>query len=610
MKSKLISIEDQKVLFPIIITALFIRLIFILEIFNTPFVEYLFSDSKIFMDTAISFVSNSFLIGNETFLIAPFYPFILAILKLFFGESTFIVYLLQVILSSISIIFIYLTAKNIFNKNIAIISAITALLFDSYIFYSGLILSETIEIFLISIILYLLSDKSKYKNLKLWFTVGVILGVTALVKENILMFGFVFIVFILFSKRLVASLNLSKLKIIGTFISGVSLIILPIFSTNLISSGEVTLISSNGGIHFYFGNNEDANGIYNNSDYLNYKYDDSGQQFMTSSSSKKLMESESSLYWYGRAYEDITSQPTEFVMLYFKKIFLFFDTHHFPHSSIIDIDFYKENISNLLMLPMVSYGIISLLSLFGLTLYMRDKNRNSFILLFLFTFIFTTAFFFVNLRFKLGITPVLIIFSSFTINQVFSHFKSKNLKSLYLPLIVVLTFVIVNTFIIEKPKLTGYDAYLHLADVAQKKDRFEEAIYNYNRSILLDDRYGTFLNLGNTFAKKGDFNNALAAYNEAEKRNSNDYYLHFNKGIVFTQIGNYDKALESYHQSLKLNPEYVSIFRNIGIIYYVSKNYVEATKYFNKFLLVSDDEETKELVKKDLENINLKLRSN
>jgi tetratricopeptide (TPR) repeat protein len=216
---------------------------------------------------------------------------------------------------------------------------------------------------------------------------------------------------------------------------------------------------------------------------------------------------------------------------------------------------------------------------------------------------------YVNVRTKLGITPLLIVFSSYGIVKTFEVIKTGNLRILSVPIIIILLFILTNSFIIKKPEFSNYDAYYHFGEIAENEERYEEAIYNYNRSLMLNDRYETLLSLGNTFAKKQDFTNSLSAYNEAEKRNADDYYLHFNKGIVFANNGNYEKALESYTKSLNLNPDYPLTYRNIGILFYVSENYTEALKYFNKFLSLSDDQETNALVKKDIENIKMKLKN-
>ena len=203
----------------------------------------------------------------------------------------------------------------------------------------------------------------------------------------------------------------------------------------------------------------------------------------------------------------------------------------------------------------------------------------------------------------------MIMFGAFGIVKIYNSFAESNFKPIQAPLVIVLFFILVSSFLINKPTTTNYDAYYHFGNIAQEEERYEEAIYNFNRSFLLKDRFETLVALGNTFAKKKDFANAMSAYGEAEKRREDDYSLYFNKGIVLSQSGQYDKALEAYNKSLQLNPEHYPVYRNIGIVFYVNENYDEALKFFNKFLTLSTDEKTNALVRIDIENIRLKLRN-
>lgn len=608
MKFKSLEIEEQKNLFAIIIVAFIIRLLFIIEILRTPFVEYLFSDSMIYINFADIFLTSNFWSGSEPFYIAPLYPVLISIFRFVFSDNNFIIYLSQAILSSAAIFFIYLTAKNIGNKNMALVSAIIAALFDSYIFYSGLIFSETYEIFLVAVLAFLLSDNVNLSKGKIWFGIGLLLGTLTLLSASYLFFILIFMIYGFFSKKISTIAGSVKRKMILLLVSGVLIIILPFTLINLIVSDQFVLFNTGIGINFNLANNSDANGISPSSNF-DLEKDPSGKISASNYLVKKISASDASSYWYGKTIDNIIDNPGKFLVLLAQKTFLFFDTNHFPTSSIVDINFYEDNFSNILKLPFISYGLVSILFLLGFVLYLKEKKKSNIILLMLVSIFISIIFSYVNVRTKLGITPLLIVFSSYGIVKTFEVIKTGNLRILSVPIIVILLFILTNSFIIKKPEFSNYDAYYHFGEIAENEERYEEAIYNYNRSLMLNDRYETLLSLGNTFAKKQDFTNSLSAYNEAEKRNADDYYLHFNKGIVFANNGNYEKALESYTKSLNLNPDYPLTYRNIGILFYVSENYTEALKYFNKFLSLSDDQETNALVKKDIENIKMKLKN-
>lgn len=604
-----LEVSEKRIMFGILAGAFLLRLLYIIEIINTPFIDFLFSDSKLFIELADSFFSDVFWTGNDPFLISPLYPIILGSFRIIFGDNNFIIYLLQVLINTLTLMFIYITAKNIFNKNVAFISFLIASLFDSYIFYSGLILSETFEIFFITLFFYYISDKTNFEQVTKWLIIGLILGTLVLLRESILIVVLTLVLYIIFSNKNSFKVKISKWKIISTLVGGVFIMVLPFTIMNYIISEELIITNASEGIYFNFANGNGSNGLIPNDNH-NFEKDLSGKEIASNFSGKKVSAGEALNYFYGKTTKDILDEPIQFLSLITRKAVLFFNSEHFPKSSIMDIKFYEENFSDILKLPLVSYGVISILFLMGLTFYLKTGNKNSLILLLLFSFYLIVLFSFASVKYKLGITPIMIVFGAFGIVNIYNCIAENNFKPIQAPLFITLFFILINTFLINKPTISNYDAYYQFGNIFQEEERYEEAIYNFNRSLLLKDRYETLMELGNTFAMKKDFTNAMSAYNEAEKRRDDDYYLYFNKGIVFSQSGQYDKALEAYNLSLKLNPEHYPVYRNIGIVFYVNENYSEALNFFNRFLNLSKDEETNALVRKDIENIRLKLGGN
>jgi len=113
----------------------------------------------------------------------------------------------------------------------------------------------------------------------------------------------------------------------------------------------------------------------------------------------------------------------------------------------------------------------------------------------------------------------------------------------------------------------------------------------------------TFVNLGNSLAKKKDYKSAEIAFNKAIERNPDYELAYFNLAFVYTQIGNFDLAIKNYNKTIELDPNFENSYRNLGIVYYIMEKYDLALEFFNEFLRVSADEKTKELVNKDIQNI-------
>lgn len=117
--------SEKKFLFVILLTALALRVYYVFEVFNTPFLKHLFSDPAIYSQWAKDLVANGF-IGDSVFFMAPLYPYTLAVFYSLFGESNLPVLLFQSLVSTFTILLIYLAARNSFSKFTAIAAAIIA----------------------------------------------------------------------------------------------------------------------------------------------------------------------------------------------------------------------------------------------------------------------------------------------------------------------------------------------------------------------------------------------------------------------------------------------------------------------------------------------------
>ncbi len=138
-------------------------------------------------------------IGVEETRRAPGYPFFLALLFFAFGKSLVFVRITQAIMSALTVVLVYKLAKNLFNKKIAIFSAILAAIYPPFIFYSGLILTETIYTFLMVVSFYLINKDFNKRNSILF---GTFFGLAALMRtESILIVLFTLFVLFLSSKQ-------------------------------------------------------------------------------------------------------------------------------------------------------------------------------------------------------------------------------------------------------------------------------------------------------------------------------------------------------------------------------------------------------------------------
>jgi len=90
------------------------------------------------------------------------------------------------------------------------------------------------------------------------------------------------------------------------------------------------------------------------------------------------------------------------------------------------------------------------------------------------------------------------------------------------------------------------------------------------RIIVLDDPLSPeeHLNLGVTYEKQGDFDNALKEYKEASKKLPLAYLY---MGNVYFQKKEYEEAEVHYKKAIKKDPENADAYNNLAWLYYTKR---------------------------------------
>lgn len=171
--------DRNKVILFLFLMALFIRLIYIFLGDQFP----LMND-----DLQYNIIAKNILDGNgfsydstePTAARGPVYPLFLAATYFVFGYDYNVVRILQSIIGAITCLFIYLIAKKLYNHIIGFYASVTVSIYPSLIGYSGLLYSETLAAFLlsISILFYLLLIEKK--SFIFFIITGIFLGLLIL----------------------------------------------------------------------------------------------------------------------------------------------------------------------------------------------------------------------------------------------------------------------------------------------------------------------------------------------------------------------------------------------------------------------------------------------
>ncbi|MFC1667971.1 tetratricopeptide repeat protein [Chlamydiota bacterium] len=561
--------------------ALLIRFIFLIQVKQAPFFGP-FSPDEFWYDKLAweSLYQGS--IPRVAYFINPGYIHFLSVIYTLLYRETELVVIIQILLDSMSVVLLYYLCCKLFNKRVAIIAGIGALLYACSIFYTGHLLATTLGMFLSVFGMVLLVIKKD--TILFALGRGVVWGTACLVRPNFFLFiGFILLWFYL--NRMDKKIT-SFFKTCFLFLMGFLLPIFPILFHNYMTENSFLVTSSQGGFTFYIGNNADANGYYKTPPLFDNPYN---QYFFANYLAKKelkrkITSSEVSGYWYQKGLLFIKKDPGRFLWLSGKKIQLFFQKTEWPINSNY---YFRKEFIPLLQLPLVQFGIVCPFALFGMFLLCKQWKKYFLLFTFIGSIFLTNILFFVSSRLRMPAIPFFMCFASYGVYYLVQKGMQKKIKELLICLVALVPVVWFVNYPTKSDSLKASHsslnnlgvAYLQSNQLDKAKSIFVEMRKEEGSSIV------SYYNMGSVYFKQADFPKALKEFSAAVTCNPWMVDAYYNRGLCYEKLGMAKEAIAEYEKVLSLHA-YERIYSLIAAIYYKQGDFVTAKKYILKGLSI------------------------
>jgi 4-amino-4-deoxy-L-arabinose transferase-like glycosyltransferase len=421
--------SEKKILFYIFITALLLRVIYLITI-NIVIDKHILNQ-----DFEYGVIAKSLLAGKgysvplieqseydgsikelniyrPTAYHLPFYPIMLATVYYFVKNplSMLIVMFIQAVIASAICIIIYLVVFKLFaNRRTAVIAGCAMMLYPTFIIYVSRLVPETMLIFSLSMALLsllVLRDTPTYKTTLI---TGILLGITLLISNVIVPVLPCIIIWLAIS---LDNSREKRCKIVFLLITVIFVIVSPVLIRNYIVFSKFPLMKTTAGTNLWLGNNPQASGTF---------FLDSHKMLKTIlpkafSEGQKLSETEQDKILYDDAMAYIKKNPMHFIRLFLKKLYYF---TWFPPDNLITKEARLHK-----YIVLIPYGSMLISFFIGIFLSFRKYPKDLFLIC---SIIFSVAllhsvFIVGHPRYRMAVEPYIIIISSYTVNWLIDKY--------------------------------------------------------------------------------------------------------------------------------------------------------------------------------------------
>lgn len=653
-------LSKKKWLFALFLLPFFLKLLYVLQSSDSIETRVPIMDGKFYDEMAQDITSGNMMRHNAYFM-GPLYPYFLALVYGTLGRDFLLVRMIQIVGGSLSVMLTYLIGTRLFRPSTALLGAIFLIFYGTTTFYEGQLLMTWLGTLLNLSVILLLLRIDEGAGWRPYVAAGLVLGLSALARANILIFLPVVLVWIVVVRK-PARRHLYALA----FTAATALAVAPATIHNYIASKDFVLVTSNAGINFFIGNNEKANGVFYPPLEVDFVTDATTRTQLELLLGKDMTPSEVSSYWFDKAGQFIRENPWAELKLLGRKFALFFNGYEIPQ--IESYDLARDRYSTLKIL-FVNFWILVSLALLGLLFSFARWRKYLLVQGYVVFYAFSIVLFFVTARYRVQIAPVLCLFAAYALLEVAPRFFTSARRGfavgwLFLVILIVTQprlfawneneilfrenihharrLSVLGDYKTALDKVTSgielypqyAEGYVHRAIIHKEgRDLFRamedysralelrpdmpgvhydlaqtlrevnlrgQAVNEYLRAIELDSlMIKAYNNLGITYGEMRQHDRAISCFEQVLKMDPNYIKAYNNLGASLAQAGREEDAIEAFKRAIEVDPEYMNTYKNLAMAYISLRRVDPAIKTLTKYLALNpDDKNAREILDK------------
>ncbi len=546
----------------IAVLALTLRLLFLFQLRETPLFDSPGLDAAYYLNRAREIAAGDWL-GNQVFFMAPLYPYCLALIGKLTNFSMTGLRLVQAIAGAGGTILLFLIGRRLFDLRVATLAALGLAGSVIAIYYDNLLLMTSLVTLLNIVVLWDLTRLGANPGGRRLLFSGALLGLAALGRASLLLFAPAVLVWLWVRSRPTPpgqSRPWARWRPLAAYAAGLLLVLGLTATRNAVVGGDLVLITSNGGLNLFIGNNPLGRGTYLPLDQvaraagvparveISWMIDDpSGSAVAEAATGRHLQPSEVSDFFTDRTLQYVRARPGRALEVLGRKLLLFWNATEI--AQIEDPLLYRQLVP-LMRWPLLTFGVLGPLALLGMVIGLGEWRRYLLLYLYVGAYTLSIVLFFVTSRYRAPIAPVLLLFAAYAGCWLVAAVRSA---------------------IRQRPTARQLGRLIGALGV------LGAAACVVHLDLIQIDRAAAHINLGIAYAQDERYEEAIESFQQAVSEGPRDVTARYNLAAAQLRAGQPAAAGASFAAVLELDARSVAALVGLGQAEKQRGNYPAAT---------------------------------
>jgi tetratricopeptide (TPR) repeat protein len=476
-------------------------------------------DDAVYTELGRRVAAGDLAVGPDVYFMPPFYIYFLGLVFAVTDGSIAAARLVQVLLGAISVFLILRTATAWFGRRAGLWAGGLAAATGLFAFNEILILQSSLDPFLTALALFTLTRAVQASSPGRFAAAGMSLAALALNRPNALPAAAAVALTWVAARRSKAAFQQAIVLMLGW-----ALLVAPVVLRNRAVAGEWALVTSHGGLNFYIGNGDRADGTWKVVPGVRPSIagqTEDVQRVAGEALGRAVSASEASSYFYDRAWRWIRFHPGDWARLLLRKLVLTFNAT--DPALNYSFTYYARDESTLLSLLAIGPWVVVPLGLFGLVAATPREGRVSYVtwLVFLPVYALSLVAFFVSSRYRLPLLVPLLAGAGATVSWLASRVAAREWRRLAVGVLVLAALFGLANWPIE-------------VDDGRLNEREERVVQ------LIDD---------------GDVERGERLLADTESRHPDPALMLLRVGTIYLERGDLARAVQHLERALAHRPE-------------------------------------------------------